>query len=69
MVECECNCGYTCGGPGECELDTMECIEKHYKQDCGHDFSGPGKDIQNGWTATCKNCGMTAIGHDMVSGI
>lgn len=66
MEECKCNCGYSCAR--QCDLEIMECIEKHYVKDCGHDFSGPGKDIENGWTATCKYCGMAAIDHDMVCG-
>ena len=66
MTECECNCGYSCDR--QCGLEIMECMEKHYVKDCEHDFNGPGQEINNGWTATCKHCGMTAIGHDTVVG-
>lgn len=64
--ECRCNCGYTCDR--KCGLDIMECIEKHYVRDCDHDFSGPWKELSNGGTVTCKHCGLSACGHDMVCG-
>lgn len=76
---CYCNCGYRCGGPGRCELDPFECLkqeEGHYVKDCGHDFSGPVKEMvspfgggSTGISATCVNCGMTALQHDMWRGI
>ena len=35
---------------------------------CEHKWDGPGLDLDNGWTATCSRCGMTAMGHDMRNG-
>ncbi len=61
--ECECRCGYTCGGPGSCELEIMECVDAHFKRDCGHVFEGWIK-LNDGGTSVC-NCGMTSIDHDM----
>ena len=65
--ECECSCGYTCDR--KCGLPIMECIEKHYIRDCGHNFNGPVKEFENGSSVTCEHCGMMAISHDMVCGI
>ncbi len=70
--KCECNCGYTCGGPGKCELwkqpgmkGMRECIEKHFKKDCGHKFEGPLVDVgNNAQSIVCKNCGTSALAHD-----
>lgn len=53
MDECRCNCGYTCGGPGRCEINaenypdlkpmerTMKCINEHFVRDCDHEWNGP----------------------------
>lgn len=68
---CRCNCGYTCRGPGVCELskkDTLKCIEQHYVRDCDHKWDGPDKDFENGSSVTCSKCGMTALSHDMLCG-
>jgi hypothetical protein len=66
---CKCNCGYTCGGPGKCELSTLECIEQHFVRDCEHDFTGPLIECGEGcWSVTCKKCGMSAMHHDCVCG-
>lgn len=65
MSECRCNCGYTCGGPGVCELDTLECIEAHYVKDCDHKWDGEGVEVGlGGWSVTCSVCGMPAMVHD-----
>jgi len=63
--ECECNCGYTCGR--QCGLPMIECIQKHYKKDCEHNFEG-WEENENGGSAVCTECGMTAMQHDMMKG-
>ncbi len=66
---CRCECGYRCGGPGICALDTLECLRqtdgKHYVKDCDHDFTGPMIEVGMGASSTCKKCGMTSLSHDM----
>ena len=69
---CRCNCGYTCGGPGECELfaeDFNKCLQQHYKQDCDHKFDGKVIKISNGESTTCSICGLSAASHDFLNGI
>ena len=67
--ECYCNCGPTCGG--KCDLDYLDCIKKHWVKDCGHDFTGwqIGKTENGGGlgTTVCSKCGITALGHDLLS--
>lgn len=70
---CACRCGYTCGGPGRCELDVFECIEKHFVKDCEHDWTGPWKEFKDPSGAveggvTCAKCGMYSGSHDMAVG-
>lgn len=67
---CRCNCGYTCGGPGRCKLGIQECLDAgHFVKDCGHDFSGPLKDIGNRcMSVVCQKCGLSALGHDEWAG-
>ncbi len=72
---CICNCGYRCGGPGKCDLwkkdgidGMLECIEKHFVRDCGHDFSGTFINYSGGGSVTCRHCGMTANDHDCMVG-
>jgi hypothetical protein len=69
---CRCNCGYTCGGPGVCELfakDPNACVEAHFVQDCEHDFSGPVEQVGAGaYSAVCSKCGMSALLHDSMCG-
>ncbi len=65
---CKCYCGYTCGGPGQCEVfkeDAGECIRRHYRHDCEHVFDGPSVKIDGGGSVTCSRCGMTAMDHDI----
>lgn len=74
--KCECRCGYICGGPGRCELwkkegleGMQECIEKHFKRDCDHDFSGELKAEGEGcYSVACQRCGMSAMSHDERTG-
>ena len=65
---CRCECGYTCGR--ECGLDIMDCMEKHYVQDCDHDFTGPWEEYDDGHagSVTCVHCGMSMMGHDIACG-
>lgn len=72
---CRCNCGYTCGGPGRCELfakDAAACIDQHFRRDCDHVFTGwkegpaPGGGYYG--TTVCEKCGLTALGHDEMVG-
>lgn len=66
---CRCDCGYTCGGPGRCDLEMMECIEKHYKRDCDHKFDGPL--VPSGRLSSsqlCQVCGVSAMSHDCMVG-
>lgn len=63
---CRCNCGYTCRRA--CGLKLYECMEKHYKTDCDHKWDGDAVEFDNGWSVTCRHCGMTAIGHDSMVG-
>jgi hypothetical protein len=67
-VSCRCDCGYTCGGPGRCELfkaDVMECINEHFKRDCEHDFSGElVKMDECSMSVVCQKCGMSSMDHD-----
>lgn len=66
---CRCDCGYTCGGPGVCDLEMMECIEKHFKRDCDHKFEGPLKRIGPGaYSVVCSRCETTASSHDCMVG-
>ena len=57
---CRCNCGYTCGGLGSCDLPMYECIKKHFVRDCDHKFDGPAR----GQSVVCSICGMSAMSHD-----
>lgn len=71
-TKCKCNCGYTCGGPGVCELfakDVTACISEHYKKDCEHDWNGPHVKLNNGIYVTCTNCDMLFETHAMRCGI
>ena len=65
---CRCKCGYTCGR--QCGLDISECIEKHYRKDCDHNFDGPVvKDPDGlGDSVTCSKCGMNYGDHAMRCG-
>lgn len=65
---CRCNCGYSCGR--KCDLPLTECMEKHYVKDCDHDFNGEWEEHGDGrgGSVICSHCGMSAMGHDMVSG-
>jgi hypothetical protein len=72
---CECNCGYICGGPGRCALwkkdgleGMQECIEKHFKRDCTHDFDGELVNVRGGLSTICKKCGMSSMSHDERTG-
>jgi hypothetical protein len=68
---CRCNCGYTCGGPGRCDLfaaDPLRCVEEHYRRDCDHDFTGPWVTLGNGGSVTCAKCGIDACSHDCMVG-
>ena len=75
---CRCECGYRCGGPGRCELDVFECLErddgKHFVRDCDHDFSGPMKEFRDsvtgcsGGSVHCQKCDMSAMAHDEING-
>lgn len=62
--ECRCACGYTCGGPGVCELQMEDCIEQHWKRDCDHKFEG-WVEVRGGGSTACSICGVTCISHDM----
>ncbi len=62
MGDCKCNCGYTCGQ--KCGLDSVSCVQQHYKRDCEHVFTGWVL-TPHGGTAFCEHCGLTAIAHDM----
>jgi len=68
MGSCRCNCGYTCGGPGRCEVfskDMLACINNHFKKDCDHDFNSELKDMGDGdHSVVCTKCGMSEIGHN-----
>lgn len=66
---CRCACGYSCGGPGVCR-DSMEvCLEKHFRRDCDHDFSGPCVRIDaNCQSQVCQKCGVSAMDHDCAVG-
>jgi len=67
---CRCKCGYSCNRT--CGLPLMECMEKHYVQDCDHDWSGPSKETDvmgcRGESATCSKCDDVAVFHDMRCG-
>lgn len=70
---CRCDCGYRCGGPGVCKLNIEACLTrvdgKHFVRDCEHDFSGPLERIGAlEHSVRCKNCGMSALAHDMAVG-
>lgn len=71
-MTCRCNCGYTCGGPGVCELEMLDCIEKHWVRDCEHEFTGwvelKFEGGGGGGSTVCKHCGVTSMGHDMLCG-
>lgn len=71
-MSCRCDCGYTCGGPGKCEVfreDVMKCINEHFKRDCDHDFSGELKKMSEcEWSVVCQKCGMSAGTHDCMVG-
>ena len=69
--QCRCECGYTCGGAGRCELPIMECIDRHYVKDCDHEFLGPWWQSPDGLvkSATCTKCSTTAISHDVLVGL
>ena len=69
---CQCRCGYTCSRGNtnhpKCELDLMECIKGHFKEDCDHDWSGEWEEYDNGGSVTCAVCGTPRMGHDMMAG-
>ena len=62
---CRCNCGPSCGE--NCGLPLLDCIEKHWRRDCDHDFVGWVK-TERGGSRVCSRCGMTAMKHDMQVG-
>lgn len=67
---CQCRCGYSCGR--RCGLEIMDCIEQHYRRDCGHLFDGPDVDYETGRvyvsSVTCSRCGLAASEHDLAVG-
>lgn len=64
----DCKTEYTCGGMYACGLGAIECISKHYRHDCAHDWnSGPWVEYENGGSVSCK-CGVTSADHDMMHG-
>src|SRR5262249_20353940 len=64
---CRCNCGYACDR--KCGLEIMDCMERHYKRDCEHDFKGPLKDHGGGmFTVNCSKCDLSALSHDFMCG-
>lgn len=65
--ECDCHCGYACNR--KCGLPILECMEQHYKRDCGHVWDGPWAERDWGGSVTCSRCGMLAIQHDMRVGL
>ena len=73
--QCECKCGYRCGGPGRCSLDPLECLRQrqgHFVKDCGHKWGG-WQQFETDWggligTTICELCGMTSISHDAAVG-
>ncbi len=74
-TRCRCNCGYTCGGPGICQVfsaDMQKCLTDHFRKDCDHVWDGPMKDVpMHGGeceSKTCLHCGMAAVHHDMAVG-
>lgn len=68
-TRCECRCGYTCGGPGVCELPVFECLKAgHWKEDCDHSWDGPEVEGETFSTGTCSKCGVWAMSHDMATG-
>ena len=72
-LRCECRCGYTCGGPGECtEPDFRKCLAEHFKKDCDHVWDGPTVETDvmgcTGSSVTCSACGEVAMYHDMRNG-
>lgn len=66
---CRCACGYTCGGPGSCDLEMQECINQHFKRDCDHDFKGDMVEVPMmgamTYSLVCQHCGLPAISHDV----
>lgn len=73
-MNCKCNCGYRCGGPGKCELEPFVRLNqkdgKHFVIDCGHVWNGPCKTSGDGLTrsVTCSVCGVWRIHHDAMVG-
>lgn len=67
---CRCNCGYRCGGPGQCkDPDCLTKREGHFVRDCEHDFTGECVDQGGGLCSTvCQKCGMSSFSHDMRCG-
>lgn len=75
-----CKTWFTCGrkasfptvdhSQDDCPFSYLECIGRHYRHECSHDFkSGPWveQDLPGGGamgTASCA-CGLTAAAHDM----
>lgn len=67
QIRCKCNCGYTCGR--RCGLPLRECLKKHYKKDCNHQFDGEWVEVGiGGHSVTCSKCGLSAMAHDMRCG-
>ncbi len=66
---CHCECGlkpeFWTGGQFAM-INRMPDIAP--KPNCQHDFDGPGVVLENGWTATCAGCGMSAMHHCMMIG-
>jgi|GEM_PF-4870951 len=69
---CRCRCGYTCGGPGTCELfrtDMSGCINSHWKEDCDHRWGTELVTIDEGCASVvCTVCGTSRMGHDVAVG-
>ena len=69
-MSCRCSCGYICGR--DCDLPPLECIEKHYKVNCGHVWGDwvEGETPNGGaWgSQVCLKCGVTNLAHAMAVG-
>lgn len=69
IESCRCECGYSCGGPGYCDLETIDCINKHFKRDCDHKFEGPLVQIDElTKSVICSICNVSSMTHDCIVG-
>lgn len=62
---CKCEVGFTCDR--KCDLDYIDCIQKHYYHRCGHNFT-QWFNLPDGGTLICEKCGVSAINHDAATG-